>query len=409
MVVKLKMKKSYKIVLSIILVIWSILLVLGIFYLIYKHVNGRDYDVYVDGYLSINYETGKSFKIKDKDTLTFTVMSGNEKEMYYNISLSEVTDKIEVTLYNEDNKKLFNGIIKSGDKDILKNIEIDNESVNKYKLKVENISKSDYVEGNIVIKKVDTIVNNFADTILLNNSVKEYPASKPGVDISTSNEGLIKDQDELGISYYFRGSVDNNYVNFANNTWRIVRINGDETVRIVLDGISSNVSNFYKDGTSDYTFDTSEMKTNLDVWYQDNLSNYENLISSNHFCNDSTYLNDSMQGYTRLVVNKLPNLNCLGYVYNGNIGLLSADEVMLAGGVYRVSNTSYYLYNFSIQDEYFTLTLSNSNNMFMVTSTGSINDETQYSLFRNFRPVINLIKNVEVSGDGTINNPYTIK
>ncbi len=409
MVVKLKMKKSYKIVLSIILVIWSILLVLGIFYLIYKHVNGRDYDVYVDGYLSINYETGKSFKIKDKDTLTFTVMSGNEKEMYYNISLSEVTDKIEVTLYNEDNKKLFNGIIKSGDKDILKNIEIDNESVNKYKLKVENISKSDYVEGNIVIKKVDTVVNNFADTILLNNSVKEYPTSKPGVDISTSNEGLIKDQDELGISYYFRGSVDNNYVDFADNTWRIVRINGDETVRIVLDGISSNVSNFYKDGTSDYSFDTSEMKTNLDVWYQDNLSNYENLISSNHFCNDSTYLNDSMQGYTRLVVNKLPNLNCLGYVYNGNIGLLSADEVMLAGGVYRVSNTSYYLYNSSIQDEYFTLTLSNNTNMFMVTSTGSINDETQYSLFRNFRPVINLIKNVEVSGDGTINNPYTIK
>ena len=77
MIVKLKMKKSYKLVLAIILIIWSVLLILGVFYLIYKNVNGRDYDVTVDGYLSINYETGKSFKVKDKETLTFTVMSGS--------------------------------------------------------------------------------------------------------------------------------------------------------------------------------------------------------------------------------------------------------------------------------------------------------------------------------------------
>ncbi len=409
MIVKLKMKKSYKLVLAIILIIWSVLLILGVFYLIYKNVNGRDYDVTVDGYLSINYETGKSFKVKDKETLTFTVMSGSEQILHYNISLSGISDKAEITLYDEFDKKVFKDTIKSGDKDILKNAEIDKEVVKKYKLKVVNKSKSDYVEGNIIIKKVDTVVNNFADTILQNNTPKEYPTTKPGVEASITNEGLIKDQDELGMSYYFRGSVDNNYVDFADNIWRIVRINGDETVRLVLNNISSNVSNFYKDGTTDYKFDSSEMKNNLDVWYRDNLNSYENLISSNHFCNDSTYLNDSLQSYTRLIVNKLPNLNCLGYVYNGNIGLLSADEALLAGGLYQNSNTSYYLYNPSIQEEYFTMTLSNDNNMFMITSSGSINDETSYNLFRNFRPVINLIKNIEVTGDGTINNPYKIK
>lgn len=409
MIVKLKMKKSYKLVLSIILIIWSILLAIGILYLIDRKINGNDYDVLVDGYLSINYESGKSFKVSKSETLSFSVMSGSEESIYYSISIHNVTDKLEAILYDNDNKKIASEVIKSGDKTLLKNIEINKDNLNKYKIKIINKSKSDFVEGNIVIKKIDTVVNNFSDTILSNNEVKEYPTTKPGIDASISNEGLIKDQDELGVSYYFRGNVDNNYVEFADLTWRIIRINGDETVRLVLDGISNNVSNFYKDGTTDYKFEDSEMYHNLNVWFQDNLSTYENLVSSNHFCNDTTLLEDNMQSFTRLVVNKLPNLNCLGYVYTGNIGLLSADEVLLAGGLYQYSNTSYYLYNPSITEEYFTMTLSNNSNMFMVTSNGSLNDETTISLFRNFRPVINLIKNIEVSGDGTINNPYKIK
>ena len=46
--------------------------------------------------------------------------------------------------------------------------------------------------------------------------------------------------------------------------------------------------------------------------------------------------------------------------------------------------------------------------MFAVSSTGSVIEDIDSSLFRGIRPVINLIKNVEVKGDGTINNPYEI-
>ena len=48
--------------------------------------------------------------------------------------------------------------------------------------------------------------------------------------------------DDYGISYYFRGNVNDNYVSFANKTWRIVRINGDGSVRIILDDVIKNES-----------------------------------------------------------------------------------------------------------------------------------------------------------------------
>ena len=35
-------------------------------------------------------------------------------------------------------------------------------------------------------------------------------------------------------SYYFRGAVTNNYVEFANKCWRIVRVGGDGSVKIIL-------------------------------------------------------------------------------------------------------------------------------------------------------------------------------
>ena len=42
-------------------------------------------------------------------------------------------------------------------------------------------------------------------------------------------------------TYYFRGNVTNNYVKFAGQTWRIVRVNEDGTIRIVMqDGINNN-------------------------------------------------------------------------------------------------------------------------------------------------------------------------
>ena len=150
---------------------------------------------------------------------------------------------------------------------------------------------------------------------------------------STSGSGLFSAQDDDGTSYYFRGEVDNNYVSFANKLWRVVRINGDGTIRVVLDGDTgvANNYNIYQTGNRDthvgYTFDnmlnssatfctvahpcmsyydnsnntfimkqddsllsnrTANIKTYLENWYVSNLASYDNSISYSRYCNDTS-------------------------------------------------------------------------------------------------------------------------
>ena len=59
------------------------------------------------------------------------------------------------------------------------------------------------------------------------------------------NEALLAStEDDYGTSYYFRGAVTNNYVEFANKCWRIVRIGGDGTIKLILhNDNTSNASN----------------------------------------------------------------------------------------------------------------------------------------------------------------------
>ena len=142
--------------------------------------------------------------------------------------------------------------------------------------------------------------------------------------ISGENERVLNNApDDYGTSYYFRGNVKDNYVSFANKTWRIVRINGDGSVRLVLDdvakysngkviGISSNNYNDnayigYMYGTpGSTTYDAthenindSTIKQAVDKWYEDNLkTNYANYLADTLFCNDKTLASEGIGGVT---------------------------------------------------------------------------------------------------------------
>ena len=55
----------------------------------------------------------------------------------------------------------------------------------------------------------------------------------------TEIDGLYMAEDDEGESYYYRGAVKNNYVSFAGFTWRIIRRNGDGSVRMIYSGKST--------------------------------------------------------------------------------------------------------------------------------------------------------------------------
>ena len=79
----------------------------------------------------------------------------------------------------------------------------------------------------------------------------------------STNGYLCSAPDDYGTSYYFRGNVDNNYVKFAGFYWRILRINGDGSIRMIyagdadvidsLDNKTEVLANGYNDASTDYT------------------------------------------------------------------------------------------------------------------------------------------------------------
>ena len=57
---------------------------------------------------------------------------------------------------------------------------------------------------------------------------------------SDEEDGLYAADDDEGESYYYRGAVRNNYVSFAGFVWRIIRRNGDGSVRMIYSGKSTS-------------------------------------------------------------------------------------------------------------------------------------------------------------------------
>ena len=175
-------------------------------------------------------------------------------------------------------------------------------------------------------------VSTLAQTILAKNEVKA-PITTPGAAISTADEALLASaEDDYGTSYYFRGAVTNNYVQFANKCWRVVRVGGDGSVKLILhndnttgaanpcdaannsdsaafarysgETYTSAFNTNYDDnayvgfkygtpGSSTYpathaNINKSTILENLETWYNNNLKTYESVIDDSVWCNDKT-------------------------------------------------------------------------------------------------------------------------
>ncbi len=153
-------------------------------------------------------------------------------------------------------------------------------------------------------------------------------------DFVTIDESVWETQDNYGTTYYFRGAAQNNYVKFAGYYWRIVRINGDGSIRLIYDGTVAHANGESSDdrqiGTSAYNEKTgdnayvgymygkvgassysethanindSTIKEVLDNWYKTNIvdKGYSDKVADAIYCNDrqviSDYQNYGILGY----------------------------------------------------------------------------------------------------------------
>ena len=262
-----------------------------------------------------------------------------------------------------------------------------------------------------------------------------------------SEKGLYSENDDYGTSYFYRGSVSNNNVIFANMRWLIVRINGDKSIRLLYNGKAEENSD-NNIGSVPFSYNTninsgymykidneitpnnhnSRIKDTIDGWFFNNLKNYNSYLNDSGFCNDrQIYKTEEnivyYKPYERLIENKKPTLQCqnaledLFTVQNktGNkaltypVGLLTADEATMAGIINGTSSSSLsYLYS---NNWYWTLGTMKSDSGYTIGPYSSSSFLTYIaSSYYDVRPVINLKADVKISGGiGTINDPYVVE
>ena len=322
--------------------------------------------------------------------------------------------------------------------------------------------------------------------------------------IEETQKLICSAEDNDSESYYFRGVIDNNWVKFGKTTeknediwWRILRINGDGTIRLIYSGIgnaapSNNGTNaidnqvynevhddntyvgFYNQSGLTFSYPAVHQGTNpsdiaksLNTWFTKTTklsTEYINHIDENAgFCNDrkvstnnhgmSKYTNEGYGNKTTYYVpfdrvahstlpgsysstEQKPTLKCgennsedyerdyftwKNHSDRGNkmliqpIGLITMDEVILAGGFAGKNNDKYWLYT---GQWYWTMSpynFADGAEMFAVQYNGYLNYGSVYSTIIGARPVINLKANTPFepsnnNGDwGTTTNPYIVK
>ena len=225
-----------------------------------------------------------------------------------------------------------------------------------------NIS-ADATQGKLdLAKETLNYLNSLNSTITLASGTPDFTTVSGNAGVKYNSEGneeatgvgdgtkgIYKAEDDFGTSYYFRGAVENNYVKFANFYWRIVRINGDGSIRMIYAGTNAYANgdgnqdssigdskyniNYLDNGYVGYMYGNfttptncstddntgittctggstsyeeahanikdSTIKTFIDEWYNNNLKDYAYAIADTIYCNDRSITPvDSLMGIT---------------------------------------------------------------------------------------------------------------
>ena len=217
------------------------------------------------------------------------------------------------------------------------------------------------------------------------NTLSE-PQTTPGAAVSADTEAVLAStEDDYGTSYYFRGTVTNNFVEYANMCWRIVRVTGDGSIKLVLynyngltdsnntpasstpcnvtgndlafaryegDTYKSKFNSSYNDnayvgfmygtaGATSYTAaqantNASTILTNLNKWYTNVLSKQANFndsqLADTIWCNDKSVVTDATFNPSSLTLGT-------NYGYAKNKNYYSATQRLVQASSWGVGGT----------------------------------------------------------------------
>ena len=218
--------------------------------------------------------------------------------------------------------------------------------------------------------------------------------------------------------YYIYGTTN------AEFAFYVILTNGKKMVDVIpeMTTESTNITN-------------STIKDYIDSWYSSNVMRYSDYLEDTVYCNDRNIYQVNIfdkeytgtqplffDSYNRVQLQGSPSMTCSNKndaftvssdKGNGTldypVGLLTADEVSLAGGA-SFTNPSYYL---NIGEYYWTMSPQQINANYVLVYTVSSNGILEganagASSLVYLRPVITVRDMVVASGDGSSTNPYEL-
>ena len=227
----------------------------------------------------------------------------------------------------------------------------------------------------------------------------------------TTGDGLYADTYETG-RYVYKGANPNNYITFNGETWRILAVETDGTLKIRKNQSIGNIP--WDTSNSNNWSRPATLNTYLNGDYYNSLSsNAKNQIQSHSFgIGPVEYENTDLAG-------QITSEN--GITWIGNVSLMSASDYLRAntnteqcgnhylnnanGGICKTTNyllpTSDILLTVSPRADF-------PNFVFTVYSSGPMGNDFANGPSYAALPAIYLKADITLSGEGTQSNPYTI-
>lgn len=271
------------------------------------------------------------------------------------------------------------------------------------------------------------IYNKLVDELLY-----EYGNTSTILDKEVTNDpGMYSSIDNDGDTYYYKG-IDK-YIKFANNYFKILRINGDKSVRLLylgkdinnndhigeisynnLDNDNTYVGYKYGDVLQD-SYDLthtnkydSDIKKLLDSWYLDNLNGYSNYISDSIFCNNR---NTNLNGYNNLETSYISNTRFNNNKYNllcNNNDIYTVNNTLLTYPIGLITYDEVKMMNLTNDYLLWTMTPSSFKDNAKVFGYSNTINEIKVSDKAFVKPVISIKEDILVKGNGTKEKPYEV-
>jgi len=227
----------------------------------------------------------------------------------------------------------------------------------------------------------------------------------------TTGDGLYADEYESG-RYVYKGANPDNYITFTNETWRIISVETDGTLKIMR-----------KDSIGNMAWDTSDsnnwvrpatLNTYLNNDYYNTLSSETQALIQMHSWGIGGVTYENADLAAQIESEK-------GTTWTGNIGLMSASDFLRANtnteqcgnltlnnSNYRTCKTTNYIVSTSGPLWTISPRASTSNYMYLVNSSGSVGSSGTNDKWYVVLPALYLKSDITLSGEGTESNPYTI-